>query len=66
VDQVKDIIILGGPNGAGKTTAAQVLVPDELEIKEFVNADEIAQGLSPFNAESVALAAGTPHARKDA
>jgi predicted ABC-type ATPase len=48
---VKDIVILGGPNGAGKTTAAQVLVPRRLEIREFVNADEIARGLSPFNAE---------------
>jgi predicted ABC-type ATPase len=55
---MKDIVILGGPNGAGKTTAAQVLVPRRLEIREFVNADEIARGLSPFNAESAAIAAG--------
>jgi predicted ABC-type ATPase len=32
---VKDIVILGGPNGAGKTTAAQVLLPQELDIREF-------------------------------
>lgn len=43
---------------AGKTTAAQELVPRELEIREFVNADEIARGLSPFNAEGAAVAAG--------
>jgi predicted ABC-type ATPase len=55
---VKDIVILGGPNGAGKTTAAQVLLPRKLRIREFVNADEIAQGLSPFNGEGAALAAG--------
>ena len=55
---MKDIIILGGPNGAGKTTAAQVLIPREFEIREFVNADEIARGLSPFNVDSVALKAG--------
>jgi predicted ABC-type ATPase len=55
---VKDIVILGGPNGAGKTTAAQVLVPRRLDIREFVNADEIARGLSPFNAERAAMAAG--------
>jgi predicted ABC-type ATPase len=55
---VKDIIIIGGPNGAGKTSAAHELVPRELEIREFVNADEIARGLSPFNAEHAALAAG--------
>ena len=52
---MKDIVILGGPNGAGETTAAQVLVPRELGLLEFVNADEIARGLSPFNVEGVAL-----------
>jgi hypothetical protein len=55
---VKDIFILGGPNGAGKTTAAQVLLPEALRTREFVNADEIARGLSPFNVEGVAIAAG--------
>lgn len=55
---MKDIIVLGGPNGAGKTTAAQVLVPRRLHIREFVNADEIARGLSPFDPEGSAFAAG--------
>ena len=55
---LKDIVIIGGPNGAGKTTAAHELVPLELRIREFVNADEIARGLSPFNAEQAAMAAG--------
>jgi predicted ABC-type ATPase len=55
---VRDIIIVGGPNGAGKTTAAQELLPRELAIREFVNADEIARGLSPFNPEGAAIAAG--------
>jgi predicted ABC-type ATPase len=50
--------MLGGPNGAGKTTAAQVLVPKSYGVREFVNADEIARGLSPFNPDGVALAAG--------
>jgi predicted ABC-type ATPase len=54
---LKDIIILGGPNGAGKTTAAQVLVPEGLGIREFVNADEIARGLSPFNVDRAAIPA---------
>jgi predicted ABC-type ATPase len=45
---VKDLVILGGPNGAGKTTAAQRLLPADLSIREFVNADEIARGLSPI------------------
>ncbi len=43
---------------AGKTTAAQVVLPQQLDIREFVNADEIARGLSPFNPEGAALAAG--------
>jgi predicted ABC-type ATPase len=55
---VDEIVIIGGPNGAGKTTAAQLLVPQGLEIREFVNADEIARGLSPFNPEHAAFAAG--------
>jgi predicted ABC-type ATPase len=55
---VDEIVIIGGPNGAGKTTAAQLLVPRSLEIREFVNADEIARGLSPFNPENAAFGAG--------
>jgi predicted ABC-type ATPase len=55
---VKDILVLGGPNGAGKTTASQQLVPQRLGIAEFVNADEIARGLSPYNPDGVAIAAG--------
>jgi len=50
--------MIGGPNGAGKTTAAATLLPKMLGIREFVNADEIAGGLSPFNPEGRALAAG--------
>ena len=37
-----DVVILGGPNGAGETTAAQVVLPRQLDIREFVTADEIA------------------------
>jgi predicted ABC-type ATPase len=55
---VDDIVIIGGPNGAGKTTAAQFLLPQSLNIGEFVNADEIARGLSPFHPEHTALLAG--------
>jgi predicted ABC-type ATPase len=58
IEQVADIVVLGGPNGAGKTTAARVVLPEQLDIREFVNADEIARGLSPFNAERTAVAAG--------
>jgi len=53
-----NLYILAGPNGAGKTTAAYTLLPEVLGVFEFVNADEIARGLSPFNVESVAFEAG--------
>lgn len=52
------LYILAGPNGAGKTTAAYSLLPDVFKTIEFVNADEIARGLSPLNVESVAFQAG--------
>ena len=57
-----DEIVIIGANGAGKTTAAQLLMPHGLEIREFVNADEIARGLSPFNPEHAAFGAGTANA----
>jgi predicted ABC-type ATPase len=52
------LYILAGPNGAGKTTAAYSLLPDVFKTVEFVNVDEIARGLSPFNVDSVAFQAG--------
>lgn len=54
---MKEIIVLGGPNGAGKTTAVPELLPKELGIVEFVNADEIARGLSPLNPQGSDIAA---------
>ena len=54
----KNLYIIAGCNGAGKTTASYTVLPDILECKEFVNADEIARGLSPFNPEGVAIEAG--------
>jgi predicted ABC-type ATPase len=54
----KHLYIVSGPNGAGKTTASYSVLPKILHCKEFVNADEIARGLSPFNPESVAIEAG--------
>lgn len=50
--------IISGCNGAGKTTASMSILPEILQCREFVNADEIAKGLSPFNPESVAIEAG--------
>lgn len=54
----KNLYIISGCNGAGKTTASYTVLPEILECKEFVNADEIARGLSPFNPDSVAIEAG--------
>ena len=54
----KNLYIIGGCNGAGKTTASYTLLPEILDCKEFVNADEIARGLSPFNPNSMAIEAG--------
>jgi predicted ABC-type ATPase len=53
-----EIVMIGGPNGAGKTTPAMALLPDHLKITEFVNADSIAAGISPFNPNANALLAG--------
>lgn len=53
-----NIYVISGCNGAGKTTASYTVLPDILNCKEFVNADNIAAGISPFNPESVALSAG--------
>ncbi|MDR3047002.1 MAG: zeta toxin family protein [Bacteroidales bacterium] len=50
--------ILSGCNGAGKTTAAYYILPEILQCKEFVNADEIARGISPFQPEKVMYQAG--------
>lgn len=54
----KMLYIIGGCNGAGKTTASYTVLPDILDCREFVNADEIARGLSPFNPADVAIEAG--------
>ena len=54
----RNLYIISGCNGAGKTTASYTVLPEILNCKEFVNADEIARGLSPFNAVSVAIEAG--------
>ena len=53
-----NLYIIAGCNGAGKTTASFTILPEMLNCKEFVNADGIAAGLSPFNPESVAFEAG--------
>jgi len=56
--KTKNLYIISGCNGAGKTTASYTILPDIINCKEFVNADEIAKGLSPFQPEKVAFEAG--------
>ena len=58
LDSKHSIVIVAGPYGAGKTTAAPFLLRDALGVREYVNADPIAAGLSAFAPESVAIAAG--------
>jgi predicted ABC-type ATPase len=50
--------LIAGPNGAGKTTFATEFLPDFVQCREFVNADLIAAGLSPFAPETQAMRAG--------
>jgi predicted ABC-type ATPase len=52
------VIVLGGVNGAGKSTAARALLAEQLAVTTFVNADEIARGLSAFAPEQAAFEAG--------
>ena len=54
----RNLYIIAGCNGAGKTTASFSILPEILECKEFVNADEIAKGLSPFQPEKVSFESG--------
>ena len=58
IKDMANLYIISGCNGAGKTTASFTVLPEMLNCEEFVNADEIARGLSPFKPESVAIQAG--------
>jgi predicted ABC-type ATPase len=55
---VQNLFVIAGPNGAGKTTYARRFLPEEVRTREFVNADLIAAGLSPFAPDRAAFAAG--------
>ncbi len=54
----KNVFIIAGPNGAGKTTFAREFLPEYAHCPYFINADLIAQGLSPFSPQQAALKAG--------
>jgi len=53
-----NLVVIGGSNGSGKSTTAPKLLRDTLRVEEFINADDIAGGLSAFRPERVAFAAG--------
>lgn len=55
---MSEVYVIGGANGSGKTTVALNLLPNVLNIFEYINADAIAAGLSPLNPESMAIQAG--------
>ena len=52
------VYIIAGPNGAGKTTFATEFLPNYADCRNFINADLIAQGVSPFSPEAAAFHAG--------
>jgi predicted ABC-type ATPase len=54
---VANVVVIAGPNGAGKSTMAPRILRDALAVREFVNADTIATGLSAFSPETVAVPA---------
>lgn len=58
MDHPPKILIIAGPNGAGKTTFAREFLPHEADCSDFINADLIAAGLSPFRPETAAFRAG--------
>ncbi|MBW3599931.1 MAG: AAA family ATPase [Planctomycetes bacterium] len=52
------IVMIAGPNGAGKTTFAREFLVQEANCPDFINADLIAAGLSPFQPQAAAIRAG--------
>jgi len=55
---VKKLYIIAGPNGVGKTTLSYTILPEIFDCYEFVNADEIAKGISPLNPEKAGIRSG--------
>jgi len=59
-----NLYIIAGCNGAGKTTASFTILPEMFDCEAFINADEIARGLSPLNPGKAAMEAGRIMLRK--
>lgn len=57
MNREKKIFMIAGPNGSGKTTTTRSILSQQLNIYEFINADEIAHGLAPLHPESMNLTA---------
>jgi len=51
------IYVIAGCNGAGKTTFAREFLPTEVKCLRFLNADEIARGISPLKPSAGAVRA---------
>ena len=51
------IYLIAGSNGAGKTTFAKEFLPKEVKCLRFLNADEIARGISPLKPAAGAIQA---------
>jgi predicted ABC-type ATPase len=56
--RVPQVYVIAGPNGAGKTTFATEFLPEFVKCRQFLNADLIAAGLSPFAPETQNAKAG--------
>jgi predicted ABC-type ATPase len=56
--KVPTVYVIAGPNGSGKTTFAAEFLPAFVDCRQFLNADLIAAGLSPFAPETQNLRAG--------
>jgi predicted ABC-type ATPase len=54
----QNVYLIAGPNGAGKTTFAKEFLPEYVHCREFLNADLLAAGLSPFDPDTAAIRAG--------
>ena len=51
------LYIISGCNGAGKTTASYTILPEMLNCHEYVNSDEFAKSLSPFDPSAASITA---------
>lgn len=59
-----NLYVISGCNGSGKTTASYTILSEMLQCRNFVNSDEIARGISPFNLPNAAIDAGRVMVKK--